>query len=75
MSIYQPGDKSKAVCWSCEILITTTFALRDVPLVDGSGTARGVLAAVCDLCGNVVAVTSQSTVKAVEATGISKREN
>lgn len=61
MTPYQPGDKSKAICWSCEALVTTTFALRDVPLSDGSGTAQGVLAAVCDRCSNVVAVTAQST--------------
>lgn len=61
MNSYIPGDKSRAVCESCETLVTTTFALRDVPFSDGSGTVPGMLAAVCDLCGSVVAIPAQST--------------
>lgn len=60
MTTYQPGDKSTAVCWSCETKVSTTFAHCDVPFGDGSGTARGILAAHCDLCGNVVALPAQS---------------
>jgi hypothetical protein len=61
MTSYNPGDKSSAVCQSCETVVPTTFALRDVPCSDGSGTVPGVLAAVCDLCGDVVAIPAQST--------------
>ena len=67
MSKYQPGDKSKAVCWHCEALVETTFALRDVPFSDGSGTVRGLLSATCDLCGHVVAIPAQSTDKSSAA--------
>ncbi len=67
MTPYQRGDKSKAICWSCEALVITTFALHDVPLSDGSRIAQGVLAAVCDQCGNVVAVSAQSTSAVVKA--------
>ena len=56
MSKYRPGDKSKAVCWHCEALVGTTLALRDVPFSDGSGIVHDALAAVCDICGSVVAV-------------------
>lgn len=69
MTSYQPGDKSTAVCWHCESRVTTTFVLRDVPFSDGSGTVYGVLAAVCDLCGNVVAVPARSTQKVATAMG------
>lgn len=69
MTPIQPGDKSKAVCWSCEALVTTTFALCDVPLSDGSGTVYGVLVAVCDLCGEVVAVPAQSGDQVAKAIG------
>lgn len=73
MTPYQPGDKSKAVCQGCETFVTTTFALRDMPFSDGSGTVPGVLVAVCDLCGGVVAIPAQSSaeVGAASAEGIS----
>lgn len=61
MKLYQPGDKSKAVCSKCGKLVSTTFAYRDVPFDDGSGVVKGILAAVCDECQYVVAVPSQST--------------
>lgn len=55
MSHYHVGDKSRAVCWYCEALVETTFAIRDVSYGDGSDRAHSVLAAVCDICANVVA--------------------
>lgn len=73
MTSYKPGNKSRAVCQNCETLVTTTFALRDVPFSDGSGTMPGILAAVCDLCGSVVAIPAQSTseIAAALAEGVS----
>jgi hypothetical protein len=77
MTPYQPGDNSKAVCQVCETVVTTTFALRDVPFSDGSGTVPGVLVAICDLCGGVVAIPAQSSAEIVAALaeGISPRSS
>jgi hypothetical protein len=61
MKLYQPGDTSKAICPHCGKLVTTTFAYRDVPFDDGSGTVKGILSAVCDECDAVVAIPAQST--------------
>jgi hypothetical protein len=58
---YAPGDKSRAICPHCAKLVATSFAYRDVPFDDGVGMAKGILAAVCDGCGRVVAVPAQST--------------
>lgn len=67
MAPYQLGDRSRAVCQGCEAFVTTTFALRDVPLSDGSGTVPGVLAAVCDLCCEVIAIPAQSSAEIAAA--------
>jgi hypothetical protein len=63
MSPYAPGDKSKAICSTCQKLTTTTFVIRDVPYADeeGSGIVRGILAASCDTCSHIVAIPAQST--------------
>jgi hypothetical protein len=58
---YALGDKSHAICPHCSRLVSTTFSYRDVPFDDGSGTVKGILAAVCDNCHSVVAVPAQST--------------
>ena len=57
---YSVGDKSKAICYRCKKVVSTTFDHRDVPLDDGSGEAKGILAAVCDACDAVVAIPAQS---------------
>lgn len=59
--LYVPGDKSRAICPHCQKVEATTFAYRDVPFDDGSGTVKGVLTAVCDKCGAVAAIPAQST--------------
>lgn len=59
--LYVPGDKSRAICPHCQKVVATTFAYRDVPFDDGSGTVRGILTAVCDACGAIVAIPAQST--------------
>jgi len=61
MKLYEEGERSKAICGHCKRLVGTTFRRRDVPFSDGKGQARNILAAVCDLCDEVVAVPAQST--------------
>ncbi|KAB2697586.1 hypothetical protein F9K79_17190 [Ochrobactrum sp. Kaboul] len=61
MKLFQPGDTSRAICPHCGKLVVTTFAYRDVAFEDGSGVVKGILAAVCDECHNVVAIPAQST--------------
>lgn len=72
MKLYRSGEKSRAICHVCEALTDTTFRYCDVPFSDGSGVASNVLAAVCDGCGNVVALPAQSTpaVKAARETAM-----
>ena len=64
---YAEGDQSRAVCPHCAILVSTTFAYRDVPFNDGKGKARHILVAVCDLCREVAAVPAQSTLAIKQA--------
>ena len=66
MKIYREADKGRAMCEN-DGLVTTTFAFRDVPFRDGSGTVNDILVAVCDKCGEVVAVPPQAmpAIKAV----------
>jgi hypothetical protein len=66
MKIYHEADKSRAMCEN-DGLVTTTFAYRDVPFRDGSGIVKDILVAVCDICGDVVAIPPQSSL-AIRAT-------
>jgi hypothetical protein len=59
--LYEEGEKSKAICSSCQQLVTSTFARRDVPFSDGNGEVKNILVSVCDLCDQVVAIPAQST--------------
>ena len=60
MKIFKVGDSQKAICGHCGLLQTATFKLRDVPLSDGSGIVKNVLAGVCDECGQVCLLPHQS---------------
>lgn len=60
MKLYHAGDKGRAICGK-DGLSDTTFTYRDVPFRDGSGVAKDILVAVCDTCGDVVAIPPQST--------------
>jgi len=60
-SIYNPGDKSRAICEGCAKVVATTFVYRDVAFDDGSGVVRDILVAVCDACEAIVDVPAQST--------------
>lgn len=61
MTTFNVGDKSKAICYQCKKMVTTTFKILDVPFSDGIGKAYDVLAGVCDCCEQVVSIPSQST--------------
>ena len=75
--LYEEGEKSKAICESCQQVVSSTFARRNVPFSDGKGEVKDILVSVCDLCDQVVAIPAQSTpairetrqkeVKAIEA--------
>jgi hypothetical protein len=65
MNIFKVGDTQKAICNACKSLGNATFALRDVPLSDGSGVVRKVLVGVCDKCDQVV-LTPQQSVPAIK---------
>lgn len=57
---YSEGGKSAAICTRCNEIVSTTFAMRDVDFGDGTKDVRNVLAAVCDLCLDVVGIPAQS---------------
>lgn len=59
--IIKQYDKSKAICFNCKDVVATTFLYKDVPFSDGSGVVENILAAVCDVCGEVVATPAQAT--------------
>lgn len=61
MRIWKVGDKSKAICETCNDIKETTFGKHDLPFEELNGVARDVLAAACDDCGTVVAIPPQST--------------
>ncbi len=62
MRIVKEGDTRKVLCHSCGPS-QATYLLRDVDFSDKSGTVKNILAAVCDKCGQVVSIPSQSTPK------------
>lgn len=66
MRAIEVGSKGKAICARCG-LAGTTYQYRDVPFSDGVGAVMNVLAGVCDGCGAVVAMPSQSTAEVAEA--------
>jgi hypothetical protein len=67
MHLYKEGDRSEAMCPHCKRRVSTRFAVRTVPLVDSGVQVPCVLAAVCDVCDQVVALPAQSAPKLKEA--------
>lgn len=59
MKIYYQGDKGSALCHN-DGRSSITFEYRNVPFSDGIGEAKGILAGVCDKCGEVVLIPAQS---------------
>jgi len=58
---YCEGDASKGYCSRCKSVVRTTFKLTTLPLSSKRGSVDGVLAALCDICGEVVSIPQQST--------------
>lgn len=48
------GDKSKAICYNCEVVVTTTFKYVDKILVGA-----------CDNCGEIVSI-PHTTIKKID---------
>ena len=61
MKIYKVGDRQKAICNNCACLENITYKLSDVPMSDGLGVVKNVLAGVCDTCNSVALLPHQST--------------
>jgi hypothetical protein len=62
MRILQEGEKSKAICNSCEELRGITYVYKDYTLKSGLKVPN-VLQGICDDCGKAVTIPSQSTPK------------
>jgi len=61
MKVFKQGEKGRAICETCQKMVSTTFAYRDVPFSDSPGEVKDILVAVCDSCDGVVAIPPQST--------------
>lgn len=62
MRILQEGEKSKAICNSCEDLRGITYLYRDYTLKNGTKVPN-VLQGICDICGKAITIPAQSTPK------------
>lgn len=60
MKIHKRGEKSKAMCGSCEGVRSTTFQARTVPFRHREGSVSELLVSVCDDCDTVVGIPQQS---------------
>jgi hypothetical protein len=60
MKLLFQGDKSKAICENCGPT-STTFFYKDVVLSESKKLVKDILAGMCDSCGSVVSIPSQST--------------
>ena len=60
MNIVKVGDTARAACDTCKKFVGVTYRLRDVPLSNGVGTVKDVIAGVCDQCDSVCVLPHQS---------------
>ena len=60
MKIVKVGDTARAACDTCKKFVGITYRLRDVPLSNGVGTVKDVIAGVCDQCDSVCVLPHQS---------------
>ena len=60
MKIVKVGDTARAACDPCKKFVGVTYRLRDVPLSNGVGTVKDVIAGVCDQCDSVCVLPHQS---------------
>ncbi len=68
--MFNVGDKSKAICDACKKMVETTMINRDVPLSsismcdnysDKDKVLKDILVSICNNCGNVLSIPSQSS--------------
>lgn len=67
MHLYREGEFSEGICAHCKALVATRFQVRTVHLHESGIDVPGVLAAVCEECGEIVALPAQSTPRIREA--------
>lgn len=67
MRLYIKDDTTKVVCSKCEDIVTATFGYHNVPFSDGLGVVKGILAATCNKCEQIVAIPQQSIPKIRES--------
>jgi len=67
MHLYREGELSEGLCARCEARVTTRFAVRTVRLHESGIDVPGVLAAVCQQCGEIVSLPAQSAPRLREA--------
>lgn len=58
--LFYPGRKIRAICATCHDEVAATYGYGTVPLQDGT-PVEGVMRALCDRCGSLVATAPQST--------------
>lgn len=61
---YRAGHKSRGVCPQCEIMVPTTFEIRDIE--HEALVILNALMAVCDICGQIVAIAGGTRVLSKE---------
>jgi hypothetical protein len=67
MHLWKAGDKSAAICETCQKKVATTFEYRTLELKSPRAAVSDVLVAVCDECGEVAGIPHQSTPKIAAA--------
>lgn len=55
---YKVGDKTKAVCYFCDKVVTVTYSIQDVPFKQQ--LIKDILAGVCEGCNQVITIPQQS---------------
>ena len=63
MPLLKEGDQEKVACYTCNAFVTVTYAHRDVPFSDGSGTVKNTLVGICMECNSICVLTSSINYK------------
>ena len=66
LGIWKEGDKSKALCDTCNKAVTTTFRNGSVTVPGTTTKVSNVLLGFCDGCGALVSIPHQSVPKIKE---------
>jgi hypothetical protein len=67
MHLWREGDRSVGICERCRKRVDTRFERRTFPMERPRVDVPDVLVAVCEECGEIVAIPHQSTPKIAEA--------